>query len=735
MKFKSNYVEQLDETDCGAAALGMILKFYKSNISLALLRKYAQTDKKGTTALGIVRAAEHFELDTKAIQYDPTLLEQIHEDFKFPFIAHINKGKGLLHYVVVIRCKDHKVLIADPDSKVKITNLSFDNFKAIWSGVALIMWPSNHYQKQLLAPTSLLKTAKILLPQKFLILGIIITMTLSTLITIGGTVYLEKIIDEFIPRHEVNRLSILGLGLVTAYVFHGMLNCIEGFWSAILSKKLSRQILSDYLNHLLRLPISFFDARQSGELTSRFSDANNIISALASTAITTILNIGTIIIISIVLFLINIRLFAISLIIIPIYTTIIFLFAPKFNKWNNDRMEKNATVSSQIIEDLHGIETIKSLSVESTIFTTFNKNFSKLLNSDFMYNLLNVVQESLKDTIELVINLLILYLGAMLVLKNTISLGELVAFTTLFNYFLDPIQELINLQDEIQTASVANNRIEEIMAVPTENLGTVQKLLTMPTRNNKIIQFENVVFEYKYGQTILNNINLEINRNQSTAIIGLSGSGKTTLAKLLIDFYKPNKGHITINDHDISKFNRHTLRTYIVYLSQSPHTFTGSIFENITLGKSNSASLKEVIWAAKIAEIDNDIMEMPEQYNTQLTEDSGLSGGQLQRIAIARTVFNHPQIMVLDESTSNLDLETEKQILINIRQLKNITTIFIAHRLQVTTQADNIVVMKNGSIVETGSRKQLEQQKGTYYSLISDFKNIKRKIQHFIKIN
>lgn len=729
MEFKNNYVEQLDETDCGAATLAMILKYYKSDVSLALLRKYAQTDKDGTTGLGMIKAAEHFGLateaikyDTEAIKYDTEQLEQLESKLKYPFIAHVNKGEGLLHYVVVISCDNNTVHIADPDSKIKIAKLTLTEFSTMWSGIAFFMWPSSHYKKQSLGTSSLLNTAKILLTQKKLIVGIIVFMTLSTFITIGGTFYLEKIVDEYIPKHEVNQLSVLGLVLIAAYVFHGLFSYIEGLWSAILGKNLSNTVLSDYLNHLLKLPIAFFDTRQSGELTSRFSDASSIISALSATAITTLLNVGTIAIISFVLLFISVRLFLIALVIVPIYAAIIAFFAPRFNRWNNDRMEKNATVSSQIIEDLHGIETIKTLSIEEKMYRSFTKNFSNLLNADFTYNKLDVIQEALKDLAGLIINLSVLYLGALLVLSDQISLGELVAFTALFSYFLNPIQEIINLQNEIQTASVANKRLSEIMSEPTEIIGQSQPELTATDDNSDAIQFKNVEFEYKYGQPVLHDINLTVKQNQSTAIIGLSGSGKTTLAKLLIDFYKPTAGQILINGHDIDHYNKHTLRTYIGYLSQTPHIFTGSIFENIALGH-KGASLADVRWAAQIAQIDDDIMAMPERYETKLTEESGLSGGQLQRLAIARTILKRTPIMILDESTSNLDLETEKKILINIRKLDGVTVIFIAHRLQVTTQADNIIVMKNGFIIENGSRQTLEQQRGTYYQLLADFQS------------
>lgn len=714
MLFQKKYVQQLDETDCGAAVLCMILKHYRSNVSLTMIREYAQTDQEGTSALGLIKAAEHFGLESRALQTDTTCFPKQYRSFQYPFIAHVNK-QGLLHYIVVLSADSRYVKIADPDPSVRIKKISYAKFNSIWTGIFIYMKPSHDYKKINVGNNSLWEASKILSDQKRIMIGIVLFMILSTLITISGAFFLQQIIDRFVPQHAITPLMLMTMGLATAYAAHGFLNLIEGLWSAILGQRLTGKVLMDFMRHLLRLHISFFESRNLGEISSRFSDANNIISILASTAITTVLNIGTIAIISLVLLAISPRLFLISSIIIPVYTIVIVVFMPLFNKWNTTRMEANAEVSSQIIEDLHGIETIKALSVEDKIFNKFSKSFNKFLKANYMYNVMNSIQDSLKDIIELLSNLLILYFGSFMAIKGAITAGQLVTFTALMSYFLEPIQSLINLQNELQTASVANKRINQVMEAVPERLGEISESILLNGTDN-VINLEGVSFEYKYGQEVLHNINLHIRRHRSLAIVGLSGSGKSTLAKILVNFYTPKTGNVEIDGHDIRDIDNRSLRSYICYLPQTPHVFSGTVMENILLGN-DSATEADVFKVAKVAEIHNEILDLPLGYQTQLSDDSGLSGGQLQRISIARTLLSPAKIIILDESTSNLDIETEKKILENIHRL-HMTVIFIAHRLQVAKQADDIVVMRNGKIIEHGAQSKLLEQKGKYYELV-----------------
>jgi ABC-type bacteriocin/lantibiotic exporter with double-glycine peptidase domain len=286
-------------------------------------------------------------------------------------------------------------------------------------------------------------------------------------------------------------------------------------------------------------------------------------------------------------------------------------------------------------------------------------------------------------------------------------------------YFLGPVEAIINLQNDLQNAKVANARLNQVLLAPAETNNLNSREMSNSHPLNQIV-FSNVSFEYKYGQPILSNINLQIKRNTAIAIVGFSGSGKTTLAKLLVNFYQPTTGKILINGQDLSQTDKRALRNGVNYLPQTPYIFSGSVIENIALGAKKAPTMAMIERAAKIAEIHDDIQKMPDGYLTHLAEDSGLSGGQMQRIAIARAIISDAHIIIFDESTSNLDLLTEKRILNNLKVLKNKTLIFIAHRLEVARRADQIIVMDKGKIVENGTHESLLKEHGDYYQLLKE---------------
>ncbi|WP_024526976.1 peptidase domain-containing ABC transporter, partial [Levilactobacillus brevis] len=313
------------------------------------------------------------------------------------------------------------------------------------------------------------------------------------------------------------------------------------------------------------------------------------------------------------------------------------------------------------------------------------------------------------------VNLGVLYVGSRMAISGQLRVGELIAFNTISSYFLNPVEELLGLQNELQMAKVANSRLNQIiLAEPEIEVGTKKMVL----RRNSEIYLQHVSFEYKYGQHILEDICLGVRVNEPLAIVGLSGSGKTTIAKLLAGFYKPTEGIVTVDGVNVSKFCRSSVRSNIAYLPQTPYIFSGSVLENILLGrKSDGDPLEVATYAAEVAEIDHDIRQLPDGYNTILSENSGLSGGQLQRISIARMVASDASIIIMDESTSNLDVLTESKVFSNLMGIDGKTLIFIAHRLEIAKKINHIVLIDEGNVIEEGTHDELMSKHGDYYSL------------------
>lgn len=363
LSYKNYYVAQVDEMDCGVAALAMVLKHYGSTYSLAYLRQKAKTDLEGTSALGLMKTAESLDFETKAIQADMSLFEV--EDLPLPFIAHVIKEGGLLHYYVVLSIKKNQIVIADPDPTVSITKISKDQFASEWSGVAIFIAPKPTYKPVKEAEkASLWSFVPTLLKQKLLVIHITLAALLITIISILGSYFLQTVIDTYIPNKMTSTLGIVTLGLLVFYVFQAIFTYTQNFLLVVLGQRLSIEIILSYLRHVFELPMSFFATRKTGEIISRFNDANKIIDALASSIISIFLDVTIVVVMGIILMIQNTTLFWITLMAIPLYIAVITLFVKPFEKLNQKEMQSNAMLNSAIIEDLHGIETIKALSSE-----------------------------------------------------------------------------------------------------------------------------------------------------------------------------------------------------------------------------------------------------------------------------------------------------------------------------------------------------------------------------------
>lgn len=713
--YKRTFIPQIDARDCGVAALASIAKFYGSDYSLAHLRELAKTNKEGTTALGIVKAAKEMSFETRAIQADMSLFEM--EDIPYPFIVHVNKEGKLQHYYVVYKnIKDH-LIIGDPDPTVKVTKMTKDRFASEWTGVAIFLAPAPSYKPHKDKKNGLMSFLPLIFRQRSLIFYIVLASLLVTLINIGGSYYLQGILDEYIPNQMKSTLGIISIGLIITYILQQIMSFSRDYLLTVLSQRLSIDVILSYIRHIFELPMSFFATRRTGEVISRFTDANSIIDALASTILSLFLDVSILIIVGSVLLVQNTNLFLLSLISVPIYIIIIFAFMKPFEKMNNDVMQSNSMVSSAIIEDINGIETIKSLTSEETRYQKIDSEFVDYLDKSFKLSKYSILQSSLKQGAQLILNIVILWFGAQVVMTGKISIGQLITFNTLLSYFTNPLENIINLQTKLQSAKVANNRLNEVYLVESEFKNT--QTLTGSQFLAGDICFEDISYKYGFGRDTLNNINLTIKQGDKVSIVGISGSGKTTLAKMIVNFFEPYKGRITINNNDLKMIDKKVLRQHINYLPQQAYIFSGSILENLTLGANQMISQEDIIKACEIAEIRQDIEQMPMGYQTELSDGAGLSGGQKQRIALARALLTKAPVLILDEATSGLDVLTEKKVIENLMAMTDKTIIFVAHRLSISERTNQVIVLNQGKVIETGSHQELITKQGFYYHLFS----------------
>ena len=715
ISYKRTFVPQIDARDCGVAALASIAKFYGSNYSLAHLRELAKTNKEGTTALGIVNAAKQMNFETRAIQADMSLFEM--ESIPYPFIVHVNKEGKLQHYYVVYQNKKDHLIIGDPDPTVKVTKMTKERFASEWTGVAIFFSPKDDYQPQNDQSRGLTSFIPSFLKQKSLLFYIIMASLIITLIEIVGAFYLQVMLDEYIPSQKISTLGFITLGLIITYVAQQIIAFAKEYLLIILGQRLVIDVILTYIKHIFILPMSFFSTRRTGEITSRFTDANQIIDAVASTIFSIFLDISMVFIVGGVLLIQNVVLFFLALLCVPIYIIIVFAFMKMFGYLNYEVMESNAIMSSSVIEDINGIETIKSLTSEEVSYQRIDKEFVDFLEKSFRLHKYGAIQVSIKTAAKLILNIVILWYGARLVMTGKISVGQMIAFNVLLGYFSSPIENMINLQIKLQSARIANTRLNEVYLVDSEfeNNGELSEGSFL----DGDISFEKLSYKYGYGRDTLSDINLTIKKGSKVSLVGASGSGKTTLAKMIVNFYEPIQGLIRLNGYDLKDIDKTVLRQHINYLPQQAYVFSGTIMDNLILGAKEDINQEDIIRACEIAEIHSDIEQMPLGYQTELSDGTGVSGGQKQRIALARALLTQAPVLILDEATSSLDVLTEKKIVNNLMAMTNKTIVFVAHRLSIAQRTDRIIVMDQGKIVEEGSHKELLAHKGFYYKLFN----------------
>lgn len=467
--------------------------------------------------------------------------------------------------------------------------------------------------------------------------------------------------------------------------------------------------------------MSFFTTRKTGEIVSRFNDSNKITDTLGNFVVSTILDVAMVIIVGIFLYIQNINLSIVVIMALPIYIAIIVLFVAHFNELNYKTMESGSHLNSSIIDSLRGIETIKSINSEDKILNRITLEFNELLKNSLSFSKIINFQNALKLGLDLIVNMVVIWLGAQMVIDNKISVGQLVSYSALLNFFINPLQNLLELEPKLQTAIVADRRLNEIYLVSkeTSNSRIIHDLEVI----SGDIEIKDLNFQYGIGKKILMGVSFKIKENEKIALVGLSGSGKSTIAKLLNGFIESkNIGEeILVNGHNIKDVERNTLRNYINYVPQSPYIFSGTILENLTLGCREEPSKLEVLNAVEIAEIKNDIESLPEKYHTKLSENSiQFSEGQKQRLVIARSILSKAKVLIFDESTSNLDIVTEKKIVSNLLKLNNRTIIFIAHRMSVVKKINNIIVLDSGRIIESGNHDELLKLNGVYSKIFKE---------------
>lgn len=663
----------------------------------------------------MIKGLDYLGFDSKAVKVED---KKIDNSVSFPIIAHIQSKNNFLHYVVIHDVSNKRIIISDPESGIK--KLSHKEFSEIWTGILLLIEPKKDFQKRNEKDNSLSRFFYVLKNQKSLLFNIFLASILYTVLGIVTSFSSKFLIDYILKDKLMTTLTVMVVGMVILEIIQMLLSIFRGYLLIFLGQRIDIAILLGYYNHVIKLPMNFFSTRKTGEITSRFSDADNINDAVAETVLTLMLDVITAVTGGIIVYIQNQYLFFVSIVILLLYVVIVFSFKEILKKINNDVLENNSQLTSFIIQSINGIETIKAYNLEKNIQDETEFKYLKVIKSSFkrskIYNLLTF----LSGVVELIGNTLIMWVGAIQVINGKLTLGEMMVFNTLLGYFTNPVKNLISLQPTIQTATVSADRLGEIIDLDIEQ--SDEKMIPQNLKGD--IEIKGLNFRYGTRELILKNINMEIKQGEKIALVGESGSGKTTLAKLILKFYDFEKGDININNFNLKDIDNTFLRNKISYISQDMFLFNKTIKENLML--SDEIEIDDVIELSKKVNAYEFINELPQRFDYMIEENgTNLSTGQKQRLSILRALLKKPDILIMDEATSNLDSITESAIQKTLNNPEfNMTTIIIAHRLSTIRLCDRIYVLDKGEIIEAGTHEELIELKNKYYTLWKEQENI-----------
>ncbi|HRU99689.1 MAG TPA: peptidase domain-containing ABC transporter [Ruminococcus sp.] len=709
------FVKQHDATDCAAACLAMVCLHYKKETTITQLRDLMGTDLKGTNLVGLSKCADTLGFVSQAVRVDR---ENFLTDFTLPCIANVITKEGLTHFVVVFKKVRHKkvdyVIIGDPAKD--LMKITLDEFYETFTGTLLLLKPDSRFVPgKAEKGKTFSRFLKLLLPHKKLFAYSIVASVILTVLGIVSSLFNKILMDEILPYKLKNPLLLVVIVFAILAVVQTVLGFVRQWMMIYLSQKIDIPLLLGYFEHIYKLPMKFFASRKTGDIITRFSDAFTIKDIFTNIALTLIIDVAMALITGVILFNMNLSLFGIIICLTICSILLVFIFKQPYKKINEEQMQQSSVLNSQIIEGLRAVETIKGNANEDTELECIEKEYIKSLRIGMKESMLSNVQSSISSLISTAGNLILMYFGIRQVIDGKLSLGSLMAFTTMAGYFMDPVGRLVSLQLQIQEANISMKRLTEILDYDTEQSeGEFNELESI----DGDIEFNNVTFRYGNRKPVLNNISFTIPKGKKVALVGESGSGKSTIAKLLLKYYEPENGEIMLDGVDINEYDNESVRRTISYVPQTIELFSKSIYDNIRVSKMNS-TLEEVKQAAKEADAHEFIKKLPMQYHTYLQEaGNGLSGGEKQRIALARAFLKNSNFYILDESTSNLDFATENIIFDMIyNKFKKKSMLIIAHRLATIKNCDLILVLDKGEIIEQGTHDELLAKNGRYSRL------------------
>ena len=700
---------QQSASDCGAACLVMVGRYWGKRFSINRLRDLASVNRNGASLNGLANAAEGIGFSTRMVTASLDKLAQQ----TLPAIVHW-EGR---HYIVVYKITRKQVIIADP--AIGQLTLSHAEFKQGWTGYTLLLQPTVLLKKASETSSSLERYFELVAPYRVILLEIALASIAIQIFGLIVPLLTQLLLDRVVVQRSDLTLAAVGSGLLIFGLFRIAMTGLRQYLLAHTANRVDLALIVGFVDRTFRLPLSFFETRYVGDIISRIQENRKIQRFLTGEALSIVLDLLTVFLYIGLMLWYSWKLSLMVLALVPFFVLMALIATPFLKRISREIFNAYNQETKYLIQSLTGIRTIKSMAVEPLVRAHWEELFSESIRKNFSGQLIGNTLQIASSLIQTLITVGLLWFGAWQVIHDELTIGQLVAFNMLLGNVISPFNRLAMLWNELQEVLIAVERIEDVIDSPVEeDLQDSSQQYLPPLLGH--IRFENVTFRYQAQSEVntLENISFEVLPGQMIALVGRSGSGKTTISKMVLGFYTPVEGRILIDGYDVTSVSLQSLRSQVGVVDQDTFLFGGTIRENISLGRSE-AILSEVVEAAKQAGAHEFIQELPMGYETQIGEGGGmLSGGQRQRIAIARALLGNSRLLILDEATSNLDTESERIIQQNLNTItKNRTTLVIAHRLSTVRNADLILVLDRGVLVESGTHDELIARRGQYYYL------------------
>ncbi|HCN48339.1 MAG TPA: ABC transporter ATP-binding protein [Chryseobacterium sp.] len=720
---KFPFYKQPDTKDCGPTCLRIVSKYYGKSISLQQIRNLSETTREGSSLLGLSDAAENLGFRSMGVQIDFNTLK---EEVPFPCVLHWNKN----HFVVVYKIdKNNKIHISDPS--YGLITYTRDEFIKFWigenanenteEGIALILETTPAFFQTEFdseeSKASFTFLSKYLYKYKTLVIQLAVGLLAGSLLSLIFPFLTQSIVDVGIQNQDINFIYLVLLAQIMLFLGRMGIESIRSWILLHLSARINISIISDFFIKLMRLPISFFDTRMTGDIMQRINDHHRIEQLLTSSSLNTLFSLVNLIIFSIVLLFYDYRLFIVYLVGAVSYIGWIMFFLKKRKELDYKRFSQVSQEQSKVIELINGMQEIKMHNAEKQKRWDWEFLQVKLFKIRIKSLSLEQWQSVGGNFINQIKDILVSFLSAKLVLSGNLTLGMMLSVQYIIGQLNSPLLQLIDFIKQTQDAKISLERLGEIHDKEDEEDKNEQYAMEVPQKD---IEITDMSFRYIGSDVpVFENLSLTIPYRQTTAIVGASGSGKTTLLKLLMKFYDPDQGEIRIGNTNLKNVSPRFWRDHCGVVMQEGYVFNDTIANNIAVGEDHIDKQK-LRRAVEIANIKEFIESLPLSYNTKIgNEGVGVSGGQKQRLFIARAVYKSPEYILFDEATSALDANNEKVIMENLEQFfKGKTAIVIAHRLSTVRHADKIIVLDKGKVVEEGSHAELVDLRGEYYRLV-----------------